>query len=382
MEMGKATMFGYNAQLALDTILQKPVKGIPTWLIHIMEHSMIERVAGAADGEYKKNPEKVYLQMQYNAGVCMIDQYIPHNPLDMGEHGYESYEKGATTGSPEIVLDDIPINSPDDVIEHIEAKVFPRLINEAKENLDEEKIISEFISGEKRIQDIFGNDILKVPYGCIRFPYLDYYAYGYVNYFSAYAMYPEVMEKCFSLMADAFLPWNRAIARAYVAAKLPPLLRADHDIADSRGILVGIKSLEKLWLPHFARAIEPLLKAGVKIIWHCDGNLMDLLPRLLDVGLVGFQGFQYEDGMDYEKICSWKTRDGDDLIIIAGVSVTRTLPFGTPAEVKKEIDRLVANGPKTGLFLGASSSMAPGIKWENIKTMIEGLNYYRVHGRK
>jgi hypothetical protein len=375
-------MLGKNAQLALDTIYQKPVKGIPTWVIHIMEHSMIERVAGVAQGEYKKNPEKVYLQMQNNCGVCMIDQYIPHNPLEMGEHGYESYTKGATTGSHEIILEGIPINSPEDVIKHIETKVFPRLQKEAKENLDEEKIIRDFVGEEKRIQGIFGNNILKVPYGYIRFPYLDYYAYGYVNYFSAYAMYPEVMEKCFSLMADAYIPWNRIIAHAYNEGKLPPLLRADHDIADSRGILVGIESLEKLWLPHFARAIEPMLKAGVKIIWHCDGNLMDLVPRLLDVGLIGFQGFQYEDGMDYEKICSMKTRDGNDLIIIGGVSVTRTLPFGIPSDVKKEIDWLVANGPKTGLFLGGSSSMAPGVKWENIKTFIEGLNYYRTHGRK
>ena len=77
-----------------------------------------------------------------------------------------------------------------------------------------------------------------------------------------------------------------------------------------------------------------------------------------------------------------KTRDGEDLIIFAGVSVTRTLPFGTPAEVKKEIDWLVANGPKTGLYLGGSSSMAPGVKWENIRTFIDGLNYYRTHGRE
>jgi len=72
------------------------------------------------------------------------------------------------------------------------------------------------------------------------------------------------------------------------------------------------------------------------MIWHCDGNLMDMVPRLLEVGIRGFQGFQYEDGMDYEKICRMKDREGRDLIIIAGVSVTRTLPHGTPADVKRE----------------------------------------------
>jgi hypothetical protein len=42
---------------------------------------------------------------------------------------------------------------------------------------------------------------------------------------------------------------------------------------------------------------------------------------------------------------------------------------------------LVENGPRTGLFLGASSSIAPGVPWENLKTFVEGLHHYRLHGR-
>ncbi len=76
----------------------------------------------------------------------------------------------------------------------------------------------------------------------------------------------------------------------------------------------------------------------MRLIWHCDGNLMDMVPRLLEVGLHGFQGFQYEDGMDYERICRMKTREGEGLIIVGGASVTRTLPFGTPADVKRELE--------------------------------------------
>jgi len=85
--------------------------------------------------------------------------------------------------------------------------------------------------------------------------------------------------------------------------------------------------------------------------------------------------------MDYEKICAMKTRDGEDLLIIGGVSVTRTLPHGTPDDVKKEMQWLVRNGPKRGLFLGASSSIAPGVPWGNLEALIEGFWYYREHGR-
>ena len=43
--------------------------------------------------------------------------------------------------------------------------------------------------------------------------------------------------------------------------------------------------------------VQPFLDAGVTLIWHCDGNLSQMVPRLLDCGLKGFQGFQYEDGI-------------------------------------------------------------------------------------
>jgi uroporphyrinogen decarboxylase len=158
---------------------------------------------------------------------------------------------------------------------------------------------------------------------------------------------------------------------------LPRLVRLDHDMADSRGMLVDVKTLDQLWFPHFARSIKPLLDAGIRLIWHCDGNLMDMVPRLLECGIGGFQGFQYEDGMDYERICGMKTRDGDDLFIIAGVSVTTTLPHGKPADVRREMDWLVEKGPKLGLMLGCSSSIAPGVPLENMKTLIEGFRHYR-----
>jgi uroporphyrinogen decarboxylase len=152
-------------------------------------------------------------------------------------------------------------------------------------------------------------------------------------------------------------------------------------MADSRGTLVDVRTLDRLWFPHFTRCMQPLLATPVRLIWHCDGNLMQMVPRLLDAGLHGFQGFQYEDGMDYPRICAMKTRGGDSLIIVAGVSVTRTLPFGSAADVKREIDWLVENGPPTGLFLGGSSSITPGVPWRNIEMLVAGIRYYYVHGR-
>jgi hypothetical protein len=42
---------------------------------------------------------------------------------------------------------------------------------------------------------------------------------------------------------------------------------------------------------------------------------------------------------------------------------------------------LVDNGPRTGLFIGASSSIAPGVPAANLDAYVAGLRHYRDHGR-
>ena len=369
-----------SAQLALDTILQKCTRGIPTSNIHLMEHAHIERIAGAEPGEYRRAPERVYLACQRAIGICLLDQFIADNPLTMGDLGYEGAERGATTGIEQLVLDGVVIDGPEAVVEHLERFEFPRL-RELEAGFDEGERVKEILATEAAIQKKLGPSILKSGYEFVTFPHFAYGTYGYEPYFTAYALYPEVIEQNFSLQADLALLNNRAAARAYAQGALPPLYRLDHDMADSRGTLVKVESLDRMWFPHFARCLEPLLNTEVRLIWHCDGNLMEMVPRLLEVGIRGFQGFQYEAGMDYERICRMRARDGGSLVIVGGVSVTRALPAGSPADVKRELSWLVENGPATGLFLGCSSSAIPGVPWENIETLIEGLAYYRTHGR-
>jgi len=377
--------WGPRAQLARDTLELKPTRGIPNWMLHVMDIPFLEEMTGHAPGDFARDPDTVYLAFQNLVGACFIDQYIPTNPLSMGEDGFGAgASRGATTGAERIVLDGIEIDSPEDVVEHMERIVFPRRAREiAGFNPDDPARIERMIASECAIQSRFGTNILKGPYsdGFQSFPGFHYGAYGYANYFAAYALFPEVMEQDFAQQADLAVLRNRAAAQAILQGGLPRVVRLDHDMADSRGTLADIRSLDRIWFPHLARAIQPFLEAGVRLVWHCDGNLMAMVPRLIEAGVGGFQGFQYEDGMDYPAICRMPDRNGGPLLIIAGVSVTRTLPFGTKDDVVREMRWLVENGPKVGLFLGGSSSVVPNTNRENIKTAIEGFRYYREHGR-
>ena len=373
-----------NAQLAWDTLAMRPTRGIPTWLFQTMQWSQLETLSGNPPGSYPKEPVRVYREFMLKSGVCFLDQWIPENPLSMKDQGYTAdAQKSATTGAEEIVRDGIRIDSPEAVVEHMEKVLYPQW-DKWRRDLEAhgDEHVRKLIAGEVEVQRLFGPNMLKGPYGgFFSFPGFQYWLYGYENYFMAYILYPEVIERGFKIHADASVVFHRLAARAILEGGLPRLIRLDHDMADSRGTLVDVRTLDKLWFPHFARSIQPLLDAGIRLIWHCDGNLMDMVPRLLECGIGGFQGFQYEDGMDYERICRMKTRDGGDLFIIAGVSVTTTLPLGKPADVRRQMDWLVEKGPKVGLMLGCSSSVAPGVPLENMQTLIEGFRHYRGNGR-
>ncbi len=377
--------FGPNAQLALDILNLKPCRGIPSWIFHTMDIPFMEHLTGSQEGAYREAPDHVYPAFQRKVGTCLLDQYLADNPLTISQDGYTSDAmRSATTGAHETVQDSILIDSPEAVVEHMERFLFPNLEKQIREtNPDDEQSWSSVLCSEKELQERLGNSILKSPYGEAfnGFPKLRYETYGYKNYLLAFALYPEVMEKDFRLQSDLAARTNLIAVRAIQEGGLPGVLRIDHDMAGSKGMLVRTQTLDKIWFPHFEHAIKPYIDAGIRLIWHCDGNLMEMVPRLIEVGISGFQGFQYEDGMDYEYICNLKTREGNPLMIWGGVSVTRTLPFGTPEDVRRELNWLVSHAPPVGFFLGASSTMVPGVNWANLKALADGLAYFRENGR-
>ncbi|MEW6358018.1 MAG: hypothetical protein AB1696_16915 [Planctomycetota bacterium] len=376
--------WGENARLAWDALEFRATRGIPTKAMNLMVVPLLEAVAGAAPGDYEKAPERVYRDFQLRCGACSLDQWIPRNPLTMTARGFDAHaQRRATTGAEEIVVDEIVINSPEAVVEHMERVLFPRFERQiANTDPASNEAVAQLVRQEVEVQEFFGMNMLKIPYhGFQSIPAFLYSTYGYANYFMAYALYPDVMERCFRLQADFGERRNATAARAILKGGLPRLKRLDHDMCDSRGTLVDVRTLDRIWFPHFARCIRPFLDAGVRLIWHCDGNVMDMVPRLIEAGVSGFQGFQYEDGVDYPAICRMTGRDGNPLMIWAGVSVTTTLPRGAREDVVKDLKWLVEHGPPVGLFLGASSSIAPATNPENVRALIEGLAYYREHGR-
>jgi uroporphyrinogen decarboxylase len=125
--------------------------------------------------------------------------------------------------------------------------------------------------------------------------------------------------------------------------------------------------------------VEPLLRNDIRIIWHCDGNILPILGDLLDLGVSGFQGFQEEAGVSLERMAALTTKWRRKPILWGSVSVTTTLPFGTVEGVKRSIERCFEVGaPGGGFCLAPTSSILPETPLENIMALYE---HGRTYGR-
>jgi len=357
------------------------ISGYPTWAMNLMEHRELERLAarmGIKDPDYKNDQIRVYRAAQTAFGANVCDQWIPDNPMEMGDHGYEGGAFSATTGNA-IVVDGMTIEEPEDVVEHMERFLFPALEKDIAE-FDEEARIREIGLTEYKCQQEMGLEILKTGYEYITFPTFYYGVYGYENYFCAYQLYEDVIDRHFALQAELCRKNNEAAAKAIERYDLPRLYRLDHDITDSRSPLVDVRSMDRIWFPRVSYSLAPILeKTDTRLIWHCDGNIMPMVPRLLDIGIRGFQGFQYECGVDFAVLAKMRDREGQPLFFEAGASVTTTLPHGTPEDVKRELQYFAEVHGDSVLTFGSSSSIAPGVPPGNLDMLIEGLAYYRTH---
>lgn len=165
-----------------------------------------------------------------------------------------------------------------------------------------------------------------------------YFTYGYEAFLAATALYPEAVAKIYWADGIASRERNRVLLRCYEEFDLPPLLFCGDDICTGSGPMVNPTWLRENFWPHCAVALQPLVDAGIRILHHCDGNVMPLVDDMIEAGYTGFQGFQYEFGVD-PFVLGQKLRDrGVRPLFLGGLSVTQTLPFGTAEDIRDEID--------------------------------------------
>ena len=126
---------------------------------------------------------------------------------------------------------------------------------------------------------------------------------------------------------------------------------------------------DKPRLAHLIREIKSV-HTEVKLFMHTDGNVMDIIPDLIEVGLDILNSIQPES-MDPVAL---KHRWGDQIVLHGGVSLQHTVPHGAVQDVKREVRYLVEHcEPGGGFVLAPSNALLPEFPVENVAAMYEAL---------
>ena len=117
-----------------------------------------------------------------------------------------------------------------------------------------------------------------------------------------------------------------------------------------------------------------LVKAsGKRVMVHSCGCIHKILPKIIGLGVDVLNPVQPEC-MDLERL---KETYGADLTFWGGVSTQRTLPYGAPDDVRKEVERVIKLMSKNGGYItGPSQFIQADVPYDNLKALIETARHY------
>lgn len=105
-------------------------------------------------------------------------------------------------------------------------------------------------------------------------------------------------------------------------------------------------------------------------MYHSDGAVTEAVPGLIEMGIDVLEALQFNaHGMDPGFL---KATYGDRLSFHGGICVQKTLPFGSPDDVKKEVlERIRVLGKGGGYILAPSHAIQAGTPPENVVALFE-----------
>lgn len=195
-----------------------------------------------------------------------------------------------------------------------------------------------------------------------------WYMFGFERIFTEMAENPELVHALMQQVTDFMAEHLRAAMEA--ACGQIDLVYTGDDIAGQNGLLMSLPMWTQFIKPCHQRLNKIAHEHGATVIYHSDGAVTNAVQGLIDMGIDVLEALQFDAaGMDPDAL---KTTYGDRLCFAGGVSVQRTLPFGTPDDVRDEVRRLRSIlGRQGGYLLGPSHAIQADTSPENIVALFD-----------
>jgi uroporphyrinogen decarboxylase len=168
---------------------------------------------------------------------------------------------------------------------------------------------------------------------------------------------------------DRILEYDIGVTRTALSFDIDGMRFGD-DWGQQRGLIMGPVLWREFIKPRIAKLFGLVKSRGKRVFIHSCGKIDELFPDLVECGVDVFNPFQPEV-MDVELM---KRLHGARMTFFGGISTQKTLPYGTVAQVKEEVKRLIDRVGREGGYIAAPAHDIPkDARTDNIAAMLEVL---------
>jgi uroporphyrinogen decarboxylase len=153
------------------------------------------------------------------------------------------------------------------------------------------------------------------------------------------------------------------------------LIRLGDDFGTQHSLMMSPQTFREMFKPRLKAIIDAARgeNPDVLIFFHSDGSIMPLIGDFIEMGVDVLNPVQPEC-VDLAVV----TREyGDRLSFWGGIGIQRTMPFGTPADVKEAAKRVIhVLGEGGGLVIAPTHALQPDVPWENVVALFEAVDEF------
>jgi hypothetical protein len=187
------------------------------------------------------------------------------------------------------------------------------------------------------------------------------------------------VRKFYNSLLDELYEVNLDICKRILEQDPNAIISFTDDIAYKDRLMISPKQFDDLYAPYYRKLFDFIHKHGGKTMIHSDGQISQLVPNYIEIGLDVLQCLEPAANVD---IFELDRLYGDKITWNGNVDVSRLLVFGPEEEVvrvsKELLERLKPGG---GYWFGACTSTEG---WQNprmLKAMWDTYNKYKYYNK-
>jgi hypothetical protein len=197
------------------------------------------------------------------------------------------------------------------------------------------------------------------------------------DWYVAHLLYPDYIKELFEMQTETALK-NLEIIRQAAGERVHVINISGTDFGSQNGEIISPDQYREFYKPCHKTLNDWVHQhTGWKTHYHCCGSIVNLLDDFVDAGVDVLNPVQCSaKGMDPKFL---KEKYGDKLVFWGGgVDTQKTLPFGTPGEVRREVrERIETFSPGGGFVFNTIHNIVAGTPIENVIALFEELNRSR-----